>query len=594
MPSRLAFPSLTTPPVAARVRRLAATTFWLSAGLLAAACAGSNSGTQQPSGEPAPIVRSTDAASGMVVSASAIASEAGAQVLASGGNAVDAAIATGFALAVTYPTAGNIGGGGFMVIRMPDGRATTIDFREKAPAAATPELFTDASGAYSATKHHRSHLAVGVPGTVAGFAMAHKKYGAATWKQLVDPAVRLAGDGFLVPTGLASSLSGAVSRLTQYPATVAAYSKNGTPYAAGERMKLPDLARTLSRIRDKGRDGFYKGETAKLIAEEMKRGGGIITEKDLAAYEAKERAPVKGSFKSFEVISMPPPSSGGIAMIEMLNILEGFDLKAAGHNSPRYIHLLAESMRRAFLDRARYVGDPDFVKVPVEKLLSKGYANELRQTIQMDKASPSQPTQVADGGESLETTHYSVVDRNGMAVSVTYTLEAGYGLGAVVAGAGFLLNNEMGDFNGKPGLTDTTGLIGTAANVARPGKRMLSSMTPAIIARDGKLVAVIGSPGGRTIINTVLEVALNIMAFDMPIQAAVNAPRLHHQWLPNRITIERDGVPAATVSALEKMGHKVQMGGQQGTAHSIMIDTRTNHRVGAPDPRDRDAGAVGH
>jgi gamma-glutamyltranspeptidase/glutathione hydrolase len=251
-------------------------------------------------------------------------------------------------------------------------------------------------------------------------------------------------------------------------------------------------------------------------------------------------------------------------------------------------------MRRAFLDRARYLGDPDFVQPPVEKLISKAYANDLRKTIQMDRASPSQPAQIADGYESLETTHFSVVDKNGMAVSVTYTLEAGYGLGAVVAGAGFLLNNEMGDFNGKPGLTDSTGLIGTAANVARPGKRMLSSMTPAIIARDGKLVAVIGSPGGRTIINTVLEVALNIMAFDMPIQAAVNAPRLHHQWLPNRITIERDGVPAATVSALEKMGHKVQFGGQQGTAHSVMIDTRTGHRIGAPDPRDRDAGAVGH
>jgi gamma-glutamyltranspeptidase/glutathione hydrolase len=562
--------------------------------LLPAACARGNNAGTVPSGQNAPILRSTDAANGMVVSASAIASEAGAQVLANGGNAVDAAIATGFALAVTYPTAGNIGGGGFMVIRMADGKTTTIDFREKAPAAATPEMFTENGGAYSATKHHRTHLSVGVPGTVAGFALAHKKYGAAQWKQLVDPAAKLAGEGFLVPTGLASSLSGAVSRLKQYPATVAAYSKNGTPYAAGERMQLPDLARTLTRIRDKGRDGFYKGETAKLIAEEMKRGGGVITEKDLAAYEAKERPAVKGTFKGYEVISMPPPSSGGVAMIEMLNILEGFDLKAAGHNSPRYIHLLAESMRRAFLDRARYLGDPDFVTVPVEKLTSKGYANDLRKTIQMDKATASEPAQIADGYESLETTHYSVVDKNGMAVSVTYTLEAGYGLGAVVSGAGFLLNNEMGDFNGKPGLTDSTGLIGTAANVARPGKRMLSSMTPAIIAKDGKLVAVIGSPGGRTIINTVLEVALNIMAFDMPIQAAVNAPRLHHQWLPNRITIERDGVPASTVSALEKMGHKVQLGGQQGTAHSVMIDPRTKHRIGAPDPRDRDAGAVGY
>ncbi len=567
-------------------------------GLLPTACifggGGGSAPSKAPLGESAPIVRSTDATNGMVVSASAIASEAGAQVLANGGNAVDAAIATGFALAVTYPTAGNIGGGGFMVIRMADGKTTTIDFREKAPAAATGAMFTEANGEYSATKHHRSHLSVGVPGTVAGFALAHKKYGGSSWKQLVDPAVKLADDGFEVPAGLAASLSGFIGRTNPYPASVAAYSKNGTPYAAGERLKLPDLARTLTRIRDRGRDGFYKGETAKLIAAEMKRGGGIITEKDLAAYEAKERAAVKGTFKGYEVISMPPPSSGGVAMIEMLNILEGFDLKAAGHNSPRYIHLLAESMRRAFLDRARFLGDPDFNKLPIDRLTSKGYANDLRKTIQMDKASTSQPAQVAEGYESLETTHYSVVDKDGMAVSVTYTLEAGYGLGAVVAGAGFLLNNEMGDFNGKPGLTDSTGLVGTPANIAMPGKRMLSSMTPAIIAKDGKLVAVLGSPGGRTIINTVLEVALNIMAFDMPIQAAVNAPRLHHQWLPNRITIERNGVPAATVSALEKMGHVVQFGGQQGTAHSIMIDTRTNHRVGAPDPRDRDAGAVGY
>jgi gamma-glutamyltranspeptidase/glutathione hydrolase len=539
-------------------------------------------------------VRGADAANGMVVSASAIASEAGARVLAAGGNAVDAAVATGFALAVTYPTAGNIGGGGFMVIRFPDGRATTVDFREKAPAAATPEMFTEASGAYSATKHHRTHLSVGVPGTVAGFALVHQKYGQAKWSTIVDPAVALARDGFDVPTGLASSLSSAVQRLKQYPATVAAYSKNGTPYAAGEHMTLPDLAKTLGRIRDQGRDGFYAGETSKLIVAEMQRGGGVISAKDLADYQAVERAPVNGTFKGYEVISMPPPSSGGVAMLEMLNILEGYDLKAAGHNSPKYLHLLTESMRRAFLDRAKFLGDPDFVEVPVSRLTDKAYAKTLRDGIAMDKASPSMPAQVADGHESLETTHYSVVDRNGMAVSVTYTLEAGYGLGAVVSGAGFLLNNEMGDFNGKPGLTDSTGLIGTAPNLARPGKRMVSSMTPSIITKDGKLVAVIGSPGGRTIINTVLQVALNVMAFGMPIQEAVNAPRMHHQWLPNTVTIERNGVPESTVQALTAMGHKVVFGAQQGTAHSIMIDTRTGHRMGAPDPRDRDAGAVGH
>lgn len=581
-------------------RHAATATLLASALLLPCACAKGVAGTSGTASIPATsdassaVIRGSDAPNGMVVSASAIASEAGAKVLAAGGNAVDAAVATGFALAVTYPTAGNIGGGGFMVIRFPDGRATTIDFREKAPAAATPDMFTDVSGAYSATKHHRSHLSVGVPGTVAGFAMAQQKYGAIAWKQVVDPAVRLAGDGFDVPVGLAASLSSAVTRLKTYPATVSAYSKNGTPYTAGEHMKLPDLAKTLTHIRDEGRDGFYRGETAKLIVGEMQRGGGIISAKDLVDYDAKERAAVTGTFNGYELISMAPPSSGGVAMIEMLNILEGYDLKAAGHNSPRYLHLLTESMRRTFLDRARFLGDPDFVQVPTNKLMSKPYAAELRKTIQLDKASPSQPAQLADDHESLETTHYSVVDRNGMAVSVTYTLEAGYGLGAVVSGAGFLLNNQMGDFNGKPGLTDSTGLIGTPANVARPGKRMLSSMSPSIIAKDGKLVAVIGSPGGRTIINTVLQVALNIMVFGMPVQDAVNAPRMHHQWLPNTVTIERGGVQASTLTALEAMGHKVQFGGQQGTAHSVMVDAKTGHRIGAADPRDKDAGAVGH
>lgn len=535
----------------------------------------------------------TTATGGIVVSASAIASDAGAKILANGGNAVDAAIATGFALAVTHPTAGNIGGGGFMVIRFPDGRATTIDFREKAPAAATPEMFSDSTGTYSSRMHHRTHLAVGVPGTVAGFALAHRKYGGMAWKALVEPAVALSGEGFVLTTNLASSLAGVVSR-SAYPATVAAYSKGGTPWAAGERMLLPDLSRTLARIRDEGRNGFYKGETARLIVEEMRKGGGIITAQDLAAYQAKERAPVRGTYRGYEIISMPPVSSGGVAMIEMLNILEGYDLAAMGHNSVAYLHLLTESMRRAYLDRAKFLGDPDFVKVPVERLTSKAYAATLRRTITLDRASPSAPAQIADGYESPETTHYSVVDKNGMAVSVTYTLEAGYGLGAVVAGGGFLLNNEMGDFNGKPGLTDTTGLIGTTANLARPGKRMVSSMTPTIIAKDGQVVAVIGSPGGRTIINTVLQVALNVMDFRMSPQAAVDAKRFHHQWLPNVATFERDAIPAGTLAALQAMGHTVRVGTQQGSAHSIIRDRGTGQLSGAADPRDRDSGAAGH
>jgi len=481
-----------------------------------------------------------------------------------------------------------------MVIRFPDGRATTIDFREKAPAASSPTMFTDSTGNYSSRIHHNSHKSVGVPGTVAGFALAHQKYGKAKWNGLVGPSATLADTGFIVPTGLAASLAGVRTKLSTDSGSLAAYYKAGQPYSAGDRLVLGDLGKTLGRIRDQGRDGFYKGTTAQLIAAEMRRGGGLITEADLVAYQAAERAAVRGTFNGYDIISMPPPSSGGVAMIEMLNILEGMDLKAMGHNSPQYVHSLVESMRRAFRDRALYLGDPDFTQPPIAKLTSKTYAKELRATIDPNKASPSSPADVAQGYESDETTHYSVVDKDGMAVSVTYTLEAGYGLGAVVDGAGFLLNNEMGDFNGKPGLTDSTGLIGTTPNIAQPGKRMLSSMTPTIVARDGKLVAVVGSPGGRTIINTVLEVVLNLTAFDMPVQDAVNAPRLHHQWLPNTVTVERVGFSEATLDALRAKGHVVRVGGQQGTAHSIAIDPKTGKRLGAADPRDRDAGASGH
>ena len=555
-------------------------------------------GAEEPTGSPSSSTTlpaaGTEGARGMVVSASAIASAVGRDVLASGGNAVDAAIATGFALAVTYPVAGNIGGGGFMVIRFPDGRATTIDFREIAPAAATPEMFLDSTGAYSSRTHHNSYRAVGVPGTVAGFAEAHAKYGTGTWRRLVAPAASLADTGFRMPAGLVSSLNGSRRRLSAFPATLAAYYKaDGAAYTVGERLRLRDLAATLGRVRDQGRDGFYKGETARLVAETMRRNSGIITEADLAAYVAKERAPVRGTYKGYEVISMPPPSSGGVAIVEMLNILEGWDLRALGHNSPAYLHRLAEAMRVAFRDRARHIGDPDFTTVPVTRLTAKGYADSIRRTIDTLRAMRSAPEQITLSGESDQTTHYSVVDASGMAVSVTYTLEAGYGLGAVVEGAGFLLNNEMGDFNGKPGLTDSTGLIGTPPNIARPGKRMLSSMTPTILARDGRLVAVIGSPGGRTIINTVLQVALNVMAFDMPIGQAVDAPRMHHQWLPDRITIERTIDSARVVPALQRMGHRVTLAGGQGTAHSILVD-RTGRRIGAPDMRDTDAGAAGH
>ncbi|MGH8432758.1 MAG: gamma-glutamyltransferase, partial [Solimonas sp.] len=409
---------------------------------------------------------------------------------------------------------------------------------------------------------------------------AHEKYGSGQWARLVSPAVKLARDGFAAPPGLARSLASALRSFERYPASVQAYSKNGVAYAEGEVIRLPDLARTLERIEKQGRDGFYKGETARLLAEEMKRGGGLITEEDLARYQAKERAPVRGTYRGYDIISMPPPSSGGIAMIEMLNVLEGYDLRSFGHNSAKHVHHVAEAMRRAFLDRARFVADPDFAQVPIDKLISKQYGQQLRATIDPTKATPSAPADVTLASESMETTHYSIVDKSGMAVSVTYTLEAGYGSKIVVPGAGFLLNNEMGDFNARPGLTTATGLIGTEPNLARPEQRMLSSMTPSIIARDGKLVAIVGSPGGRTIINTVLQVTSNIIDFGMNIQQAGDVARVRHVGSATPTGIAADGggtvsveptVPAEVQEELSRRGHEVEVaedgggfGGYQG------------------------------
>jgi gamma-glutamyltranspeptidase/glutathione hydrolase len=555
---------------------------------LALALAGTASPSFAQSAQP---VR---APSGMVVSEHWLASEAGRDVLAAGGNAVDAAIATGFALAVTHPSAGNIGGGGFMVIRFPDGTTTAIDFREKAPLAADSVMWLDENGEYSAQIHHRTLKSVGVPGTVAGWDKAHRLYGSMEWRRLVAPAVRLAEGGFQLSDRQAESFASLIRRMEDVPATVAKFSKGGTPYEAGETWKQPDLAKTLRRIMENGRDGFYRGETARLVAEEMRRGGGLITEEDLERYQARERTPVRGSYRGYDVIGMPPPSSGGVAVVEMLNMLEPYDLGSMDHDGAPYVHTLAEVMRRAFRDRAEYLADVDFVDVPVHMLTSKAHALEVAADIDPAHASPSAPAQIAEGHESPETTHFSVVDRDGMAVAVTYTLEQGYGVGVVVPGAGFLLNNEMGDFNAGPGLTNDRGLIGTTPNLARPEQRMLSSMSPSILAKDGKLVAVIGSPGGRTIINTVLQVVLNVVDFGMNIQEAVDAPRIHHQWLPDVIRIEEDGVDPATVTELEAMGHQVSVGGSQGLAHSIMIDPATGDRLGAADPRNPDAGARGH
>ncbi|HIC14347.1 MAG TPA: gamma-glutamyltransferase, partial [Gemmatimonadetes bacterium] len=431
-----------------------------------------------------------------------------------------------------------------------------------------------------------------VPGTVAGFDKAHRLYGAASWVDLVQPAIDLAGEGFELSEALAGSIERFVGG-SPYEATVSAFSRGGVPYQAGQTWDQPDLARSLERIRDHRRDGFYRGETASLIAEEMRRGGGLITLEDLARYQARERATIEGTYRGYDIISMPPPSSGGVAIVTMLNILEAYDLAAMGHNSAAYIHHLAEAMRRAYRDRAEFLADADFNDVPVQRLTSKDHATWLRRNIDSERASISHPTDVEMPPESPETTHYSVVDADGMAVSVTYTLEFGYGSGIVVPGAGFLLNNEMGDFNAGPGLTNASGLIGTTANLARPQQRMLSSMSPSIVARDGKLVAVIGSPGGRTIINTTMQLILNVVEFGMSIPEAVAAPRIHHQWLPDRIRIEANGISAKIQSQLEQMGHIVQLGGRQGSANSIGIDLSTGERLGAPDPRSPDSGARG-
>jgi gamma-glutamyltranspeptidase/glutathione hydrolase len=533
------------------------------------------------------------AAGAMVASQNALASEAGAQAIRDGGKAIDAAVATAFVLAVTHPTAGNIGGGGFIVYRPATGAPETYDFREMAPTAAAPSMFL-ANGKYSADVHHNSYLSVGVPGTVAGLHLAWKEHGRLPWKQLVEPAVRLARDGFPVTEGLARSLRSALKPMAPYPASVAQFSKNGAPYEPGDILKQPDLARTLQRIADQGPVGFYEGETAALVEQEMAAHGGLITRADLKAYQPKKRAPLTGTYRGFEIVSMPPSSSGGAGLIEQLNILEGYDMKALGFRSAASTHVMIEAMRRSFADRARYLGDPDFVaSMPIARLISKEYATSLRQTISPTRASKSSPASFDWPAESDETTHLSIVDRDRNAVSLTYTLEAGYGSKIVVPGAGFLLNNEMGDFNAGPGLTTAEGLIGTEPNLAAPGKRMLSSMTPAILSKDGKLFMVTGSPGGRTIINTVVQTVLDVIDYGMNAQEAVDAPRLHHQWLPDRTDVERFGLSPDTIKILEGMGHVLRQGGAQGVAQIIIVDPRDGTLQGGSDRRAPDGGAVG-
>lgn len=540
------------------------------------------------------------ARNGMVVSSHYLASEAGREVLRKGGNAVDAAVATAFALAVTLPSAGNIGGGGFLVYHGADGKATTFNFREKAPLAATPEMFLDENGKIRDNSNHEGPLSVGVPGTVAGLWMAHQRLGSKPWAELLQSAVDLAEKGFPSTWDMQGYLQ-QVQKLDHpmYAATKKAFLKNGTDlYTPGELWKQPDLAESLKRIQKDGRDGFYKGKTARLLAEYMKKHGGMITEEDLARYEAVEQAPVRGTYRGYEVVAMPPPSSGGVALIEMLNILEGYDLKAIGHNSALYLHLLTEAMRRAFADRAEHIGDPAFnPNMPLERLMSKEYARELRSGVDLFKASVSDSARfgaVYLRPESEETTHFSVVDAQGNAVSLTYTLEYSYGSSLVADGTGFLLNNEMGDFNPVPGVTNRSGQVGTPPNLVAPEKRMLSSMTPAIFAKDGKPVLVIGSPGGRTIINSVLQVALNVIDHGMNIAEAVDAGRIHHQWLPDVTFMEEFQFSPDTRKLYEMMGHSLRTRGRQGSVMGIWVDPVKKMMYGAADARAFDGGARGN
>lgn len=532
------------------------------------------------------------APAGVVVSATAESSDIGAAILARGGNAVDAAVATAFALAVTYPWAGNIGGGGFMVVRTPDGKATTFDYREKAPLASTPTMYLDEKGEIARARTAAGYLAPGVPGTVRGLALAHQRFGRLPWREVVQPAVDLAATGFAMPASLARGLNGEIhGAMRGFPASIDAYGKpGGGDWNDGDRLVLPDLARSLNAIADSP-DAFYTGWIADFIASDMAGNGGLITRADLAAYKAVERAPVRGSFLGYEIISMPPPSSGGTAIIEALNTLEALNIQKTTRGTAASLHLVAEAMRRAFLDRARYLGDPDFVPVPVGRLTSKAHARDLTATISPTKASSSVElgkdiVSVSPPGESTETTHFSVLDKDGMAVSNTYTLEGGYGSHVVIKGTGILLNNEMGDFNKKPGTTNLTGDIGTPANAIAPGKRMLSSMTPTIVTRNGRVVLVTGSPGGRTIINTVLNVVLNVTAWNLTGREAVDAPRSDHEWLPDRFSLETGGATDDVLTALRGFGHTVRQVPQQGAAHSIWVEPGTGAVYGVNDRRD--------
>jgi gamma-glutamyltranspeptidase/glutathione hydrolase len=540
-------------------------------------------------------LHAVEAAHGMVVAQEKTAAQIGADVLKRGGNAVDAAVATGFAMAVTYPRAGNIGGGGFMIIHSAEHREdVAIDYRETAPAATTPTIFLGTDGKPDSAKSRDSALGIGVPGTPAGLALALEKYGSGkfTLADLLQPAIGLAHDGIIVTDDSADTLPDWHSRLMRWPSSAKIFSRpDGSSLREGDRLVQEDLAGTLSAIARQGPSGFYQGPVAEKLVDAIHNAGGIMALEDLKSYQAIVRAPVRGTYRGYDIVSMPEPSSGGVVLLEALNILEGFPMAGMKQGSAPSLHLLIEAMKRAYADRARYLGDPAFVKAPVTTLISKDYAAKLRAGIDPDRATPwNEVTSASPLHEGDNTTHFSVVDDKGNAVSNTYTLNFSYGVGLVADGTGVLLNNELDDFTAAPGASNAYGLVGFAANLPGPGKRPLSSMSPTIVLKDGKPVLVTGSPGGSRIISTVLQVIVNVLDYHMNVEDAVAAPRLHEQWLPDEVRIER-GFPDDVLAALRAKGHTIVAPLGQTSANSIAVTERGLE--GAPDPRTRGSAAAG-
>jgi gamma-glutamyltranspeptidase/glutathione hydrolase len=526
---------------------------------------------------------------GVVVSTQKIASNIGLQVLNDGGNAFDAAVAVSYALAVVHPVAGNIGGGGFAVIHTATGDNVALDFREMAPGKATRDMYLDKDGNVVPAASTDGYLAAGVPGTVAGMSALLNKYGTKSLASLMQPAIKYADDGFAVSERQAETFKEHAPRLNKFASSRKYFMKpDGSTYKEGETVIQKDLAKTLRMIAQQGPDAFYKGEIAELIAKDMAANGGLITKEDLAKYKPIWREPVKGTYRGYEILSMSPPSSGGTHILQILNVMEGYDLKSMGFGSSATVHVMAEAMRYAYADRSEFMGDPDFVKVPVKGLISKDYAAEIRAKIDPAKATPSSQVRPGTPGmyEGTNTTHYSIVDKFGNAVSITYTINDYYGSAAAVNGAGFLLNNEMDDFSIKPGVPNIYGLVGGAANAVEPYKRPLSSMSPTIVLKDGKIHMVVGSPGGSRIITTVLQVISNVIDHDMNIREAVDAPRIHMQWLPDELRIEKNGLAKDVIDSLTAMGYKVVVRGSMGDVNAILVDPVSGVMYSSGDPRN--------